>query len=476
MSEKQGLKIAIIGSGSTYTPELIDGFIRLRETLPVRQFMFMDIDDRKRTIVGELCIRMLREEKMDSEAILTADLDEAVRDADYVITQIRVGKLPARILDETIPPKYGLLGQETTGIGGFMKAQRTIPVMCHIADRVRELAPEAFIINFTNPSGIITEAVMKHGFKRIIGLCNVPINMTSSVREQIPDGELTMDYVGLNHLSWIYHIEQDGRDITEEAIRQGVKSERMNNIPPSDLDREITAVAGAVYSPYLEYFYDREHKKKHNLDSGKCRGEECMEIEEQLLALYSEKTLCRKPELLNKRGGHRYSEVAVNLVHDLCNNTGNVNIVNVRNGDTLDFLEPDDVIEVACAIDRDGAHPLPLRKIDNTHIKTMMETVKEYERQTVNAGLTGDRTAALRAMVVHPLMGGLHHIPKVSGRDAKRQPGLSAAIQILVGRESGEEKETAHKGRSGTDDHGNAHAGMVFTVLVSAHAGSADRI
>lgn len=176
MSEKQGLKIAIIGSGSTYTPELIDGFIRLRETLPVRQFMFMDIDDRKRTIVGELCIRMLREEKMDSEAILTADLDEAVRDADYVITQIRVGKLPARILDETIPPKYGLLGQETTGIGGFMKAQRTIPVMCHIADRVRELAPEAFIINFTNPSGIITEAVMKHGFKRIIGLCNVPVD------------------------------------------------------------------------------------------------------------------------------------------------------------------------------------------------------------------------------------------------------------------------------------------------------------
>ncbi len=405
MSETQGVKIAIIGSGSTYTPELIDGFIRLRKTLPVRQFMFMDIDDRKRTVVGELCIRMLQEEKMDSEAILTDDLDEAVRDADYVITQLRVGKLPARILDETIPPKYGLLGQETTGIGGFMKAQRTIPVMCHIADRVKELAPGAFIINFTNPSGIITEAVMKHGFNRIIGLCNVPINMTSSVREQIPDGELSMDYVGLNHLSWIYHIEQDGRDITQEAIRRGVKSERMNNIPPSDLDREITAVAGAVYSPYLEYFYDRDHKKKHNLESGKCRGEECVEIEEQLLALYAEKTLCRKPELLNKRGGHRYSEVAVNLVHDLYNNTGNVNIVNVRNGDTLDFLEPDDVIEVACAIDRDGAHPLPLRKITNTHIRTMMETVKEYERQTVIAGLTGDRTAALRAMVVHPLMG-----------------------------------------------------------------------
>lgn len=405
MLEEHGLKIAIIGSGSTYTPELIDGFIRLRATLPVRQFVFMDIDDRKRTIVGELCIRMLREEKMTCGTLLTDDLDEAVRDADYVITQIRVGKLPARIQDEKIPMKYGLLGQETTGIGGFMKAQRTIPVMCHIADRVKELAPGAFIINFTNPSGIITEAVMKHGYDRIIGLCNVPINMTTSVREQLPGGELTMDYVGLNHLSWIYHIEQDGRDITQEAIRQGVKSERMNNIPPSDLDREITAVAGAIYSPYLEYYYDREHKKKHGEESEKCRGEECVEIEEKLLALYSEKTLCRKPELLNKRGGHRYSEVAVNLVHDLYNNTGNVNIVNVRNGNTVDFLEPDDVIEVACTVDHSGAHPLPLREIENTHIRTMMQTVKEYERQTVIAGLTGDRTAALRALVVHPLMG-----------------------------------------------------------------------
>lgn len=402
---EQGLKVAVIGSGSTYTPELIDGFIRRRDTLTVRQFVFMDIDERKRSIVGGLCIRMLKEEGMDCDAVLTDDLDEALEDADYVITQIRVGKLPARILDEKIPVKYGLLGQETTGIGGFMKAQRTIPVMCHIADRLKELSPDAYLINFTNPSGIITEAVQKHGFDRIIGLCNVPINMAASVREQIPGGELSMDYVGLNHLSWIYHIEQDGVDITEKAVREGVKSERMSNIPPSELDKDITQIAGAVYSPYLEYYYDRSGKLKHNAESERCRGEECMEIEEQLLKLYSEEALVRKPALLDKRGGHRYSEVAVNLIHDLHNNTGNINIVNVRNGNTIDFLEPDDVIEVPCRIDREGAHPIAGKKIDNSHIRTMMLVVKEYERQAVEAGLTGDRTAAMRALMIHPLLG-----------------------------------------------------------------------
>lgn len=403
--EKRGLKIAIIGSGSTYTPELIDGFIRWKEELPVRAFYFMDIDERKRTIVGELCIRMLRHAGMECETVLTDDLDLAIAGADFVVTQIRVGKLPARILDEKIPMKYGLLGQETTGIGGFMKAQRTIPVLCHIADRIRALAPDAFLINFTNPSGVVTEAVMKHGFDRIIGLCNVPINMTASIREQLPGGELSMEYVGLNHLSWVYHVEQNGEDITQEVIRKGIRSERMKNIPPSRMDRQVTEMAGAVYSPYLEYFYDRDDKIRHNLEAKKCRGEECIEIEEQLLALYAKKELCLKPELLDKRGGHRYSEVAVKLIRDIHNDTGNINIVNVKNQGTLPFLEDDDVVEIACRTDRQGAHPLPLKKVENSHIRTMMQVVKEYERQTVLAGLYGDKTAAMRALMIHPLLG-----------------------------------------------------------------------
>lgn len=402
---KQGVKIAIIGSGSTYTPELIDGFIQLKNEIPIREISFMDIDNRKRTIVGGLCIRMLHQAEMDCKTVLTKDLDEAIAGADFVVTQIRVGKLPARILDEKIPVKYGLLGQETTGIGGFMKAQRTIPVLCHIADRIKELAPEAFLVNFTNPSGIITEAVMKHGFERIIGLCNVPINMKTSIEEQLPGKALSMDYVGLNHLSWVYHVEQDGKDITKEVIRRGIKSERMKNIPPTELDFQVTAVAGAVYSPYLEYFYDRRNKILHNEEAAKCRGEECMEIEEQLLELYSHEELCRKPELLDKRGGHRYSEAAVYLIRDLYKDSGNVHIVNVKNQGTLPFLLEDDVVEIACRIDKEGAHPIPIHEVENSHIRTMMQVVKEYERQTVLAGLYGDKTAAMRALIMHPLIG-----------------------------------------------------------------------
>jgi len=404
MNQKK-LKIAIIGAGSTYTPELIDGFIRLRDEIPIGEIAFMDIDERKRSIVGGLCVRMLHRAAMGCEAVLTGDLDTAVRNADFVVTQIRVGRLPARILDEKIPMKYGFLGQETTGIGGFMKAQRTIPVLCHIADRIRALAPQAYLVNFTNPSGIVTEAVRKHGFDRIIGLCNVPVNMYSSIEEQLPGGPVSMDYVGLNHLSWVYYVERDGVDITADVIRQGVKSERMKNISPSELDLQVTAVAGAVYSPYLEYYYDRRGKIRHSEQSPKCRGEECMEIEEQLLALYSNEELCCKPEQLERRGGHRYSEAAVNLIRDICQNSGRTHVVNVPNQGTLPFLLPDDVVEIACRIDRDGAHPLSLHPVDNSHIRTMMQVVKEYERQTVLAGLTGDRTAAMRALIIHPLIG-----------------------------------------------------------------------
>jgi len=403
--EKRGLKIAIIGSGSTYTPELIDGFIRLKEEVPIGELALMDIDQRKRTIVGGLCRRMLEEAKMPCRVTLTEDLDRAVAGADYVITQIRVGKLPARISDEKIPMKYGLLGQETTGIGGFMKAQRTIPVMCHIADRIQALAPKAYLINFTNPSGIITEAVIKHGFDRIIGLCNVPINMQSSIEEQLQMGPLTLDYVGLNHLSWVCRVEKDGEDITPEVIRRGIKSERMKNIPPSELDFQVTKVVGAVYSPYLEYYYDRGSKIRHNAEAEQCRGEACMEIEENLLKLYAQESLCRKPELLDKRGGHRYSEAAVNLIRDLYQDSGRVHVVNVKNQGTLPFLLYDDVVEIACRIDHEGAHPVPIHPVENSHIRTMMQVVKEYERQTVEAGLHGDRTAAMRAMLIHPLMG-----------------------------------------------------------------------
>jgi len=233
------LTIAIIGSGSTYCPELIDGFIKARNTLPLRRIAFMDIDERKREIVGQLCIRQLRNAGIDCETVLTDSLDEALRGADFVVTQIRVGKLPARHLDETIPPKHGLIGQETTGIGGFFKALRTIPVMANICARMEAICPNAWLINFTNPSGIITDFVLNHTNVKCIGLCNAPINMIDDLREEIGDCDIT--YLGLNHLSWI-------------------------------------TAPKVVPSYYLEYYDKKDEKLDEQSKQEKSRAEECMEI------------------------------------------------------------------------------------------------------------------------------------------------------------------------------------------------------
>ena len=204
------ITVAVIGSGSTYCPELVDGFLKAQDSLKLKKISFMDIDDRKRTIVGNLCDRILKHAGIDCEVVMTDDLDKALRGADFVVTQIRVGKLPARYLDETIPLKYNLIGQETTGIGGFFKALRTIPVMKHICDRIEAICPDAWLINFTNPSGIITEFVLNHTNVKCIGLCNVPIDMIDDTKEiSGEDSELT--YVGLNHLSWITSVKKDGK-------------------------------------------------------------------------------------------------------------------------------------------------------------------------------------------------------------------------------------------------------------------------
>lgn len=401
----KALKIVIIGAGSTYTPELIDGLVKMRDTLPVKTLVLMDIDARKLTIVGNLCVRMLQAEHMPCDVILTEDLEQAVRGATFVVTQIRVGKLAARIRDEKIPTKYHLLGQETTGIGGFMKAQRTIPAMCRIVDCLKKLAPDAFLINFSNPAGIVTQAMQQYGFEQSIGLCNVPVNMIASVQSQMNAPKATVEYVGLNHLSWITRVWVDGQDVTEKAIANGVKSEIMKNMKESQLDAQVTQLVGAIYSPYLEYFYDQNRKIAHGQEDKTCRGEDCLQIEEELLALYSQTQLCQKPALLDKRGGHRYSEVAISLINAIYNNTGETCIVNVANRGVVDFLNEDDVVEVACKVDAKGAHPLPLPRVENEHIRTLMASVKEYERQTVQAGLYGDKMAAMRALLVHPLLG-----------------------------------------------------------------------
>ncbi|HOJ36502.1 MAG TPA: 6-phospho-beta-glucosidase, partial [Clostridiales bacterium] len=242
--------VAVIGSGSTYCPELVDGFIKAKDRLGLKSLRLMDIDERKLNIVGDLCIRMLRNAGIDCEVIKTDSLDTALKGADFVVTQIRVGKLPARHLDETIPLKYDLIGQETTGIGGFFKALRTIPVMKEIADKVKELCPDAWLINFTNPSGIISEFLQNHTDIKSMGLCNVPINMIDDVKKAVgQDADVT--YLGLNHLSWITSVKKDGKEYIDRLFDEGFAPEVMANIHDDGFDISCLKAARGIPSSYL---------------------------------------------------------------------------------------------------------------------------------------------------------------------------------------------------------------------------------
>jgi 6-phospho-beta-glucosidase len=400
-------KIAIIGAGSTYTPELIDGFIKRKNELPVTSFYLMDIDNRKLKIVGNFAKRMLDANDVKCKFVMTEDLKAAIKDADFVLAQVRVGKLNARIKDEKIPLKYDLIGQETTGIGGFMKALRTIPVMMDIAEYVENYSPEAWLINFSNPSGIIAEALLNNTSVKMIGLCNAPIIMKREAMQRVPEGtsNIRIDYIGLNHLSWITGIYSDGREVLQDQLFDKYDFIDMKNIPKMDIDKELIKSIRSIPSSYLQYYYYREHQLQHMKKEKKCRGEVCLEIEEELLKLYQRSGLKEKPAILDKRGGHLYSDVAVSLVSAIYNNKNEEHIVNVKNNGALDFMANDDVVEIGCNVNKNGATPLPLKNMDNDHIKEMMRVIKAYEKHTVRAGIYGDYNEALNALLIHPLVG-----------------------------------------------------------------------
>jgi len=406
----RSIKIAIIGSGSTYTPELIEGFINRREALPLRALYLVDIDARKRQIVGDLCERMLRAKGIDCPVVQTQAWDEALDGADFVLTQLRVGKLPARILDEKIPLKHRMIGQETCGIGGMFKALRTVPVMLALCERMQALCPDAWLINFANPAGIVTQAIRNHTSVKMLGLCNVPINMFKSVREQLALGpDASIEYIGLNHLSWITAIRQDGRDLLSDAIARGLNSEAMKNIPAQGFPRELIRQVGGIPSSYLEYYYFREKKLQWLLEAKETRGEQCMRIEEELLALYGDPNLSEKPAQLMQRGGAYYSEVAISLVDAIHNDRGDVHVVNTLNGGALPFMADDDAVELTARVGAGGAQPIPLEPgFANTHIIGYMRTVKAYEREVVQAAMHGDVDAAMRALLINPLAGDYH--------------------------------------------------------------------
>lgn len=401
------IKIALIGAGSTYTPELMEGIINKKDSLPVGELYLMDIDERKLNIVGSLAKRQIEAAGLDCNVVLTTDLDESLKDANFVLAQIRVGKLPARVLDEKIPLKYGLIGQETNGIGGFFKGMRTIPEMMKIAKKMEELCPDAWLINFSNPAGMLTEALLNHTNIKAIGVCNVPINMIDSLKRRLKLENAEVEYLGLNHLTWVTSIKQDGVDYLEKAINEGINSEAMKNIPASGFTAELIKTVGAIPSSYLEYYYFKDTKLKNALEAEKSRGEVCIDIENELLEIYSNSELHTKPELLSRRGGARYSEVAINLVDSIYNDKQDIQVVNTLNNGALDFMADDDVIEINCLIGKDGPKPIKT-EVKNQHIIEYMKMIKAYEKHAVNAALTGDEDEAMRALLINPLVFDYH--------------------------------------------------------------------
>jgi len=399
----KGLKIAIIGSGSTYTPELIEGIINRKEIMPVRELSLMDIDSRKLNIVGSLAQRMIKHAGLDCNVVLSDCYDIVLDGADFVFVQIRVGKLPARVLDEKIPLKYNLIGQETTGIGGFFKGLRTVPVMMDIAARMKKLCPDAWMINFTNPSGICAQALLDHTSIKMMGLCNAPIVMREDAPKKFTDNTVTIDYVGLNHLSFVTGIRHEDRDYLQEALRGNNELlEKLDWI--NGFSKEEIRIAGGLPNYYVHYFmHQRDHVKKMQ-EAEQTRGEECMLIEEELLAMYSDASLYVKPEQLSKRGGAKYSEVACSLAESIYTNNGGVHVVNTYNNGAIPYMEDDDVVEVSANVGIDGPTTIAVKEPGGLYIQGLMRAVKAYERLTVKAAIEGSRDDAIRALLVNPLI------------------------------------------------------------------------
>jgi len=395
------MKIAVIGGGSTYTPELVEGFARRANVLALDELVLHDISTERLRVVGGLAERILRRSGFPGRLSTTTDLSEAVTGTAAVLIQLRVGGQQARLVDETLPGKYGLLGQETTGAGGFAKALRTVPVVLDIAAQVRQLSgPETWIVDFTNPVGIVTRALLDAGH-RALGLCNVAIGFQrrlAGMFEVAPE-RVRLGHVGLNHLSWIRSIEVDGVDRLPKLLagpNLALLEEKTG--VPSDLIRTI----GAIPSYYLHYFYctDAEVGRQR---AGSHRAEEVLKLENELLTLYADPALDHKPELLEHRGGAYYSEAAAALVTSLLTGDDGDHYVDLRNNGLVPGLPAEVVVEVAATVNRSGAHPRPVAALP-PEMLGLVQAVTAYEELAIEAAISGDRTVARRALLANPLV------------------------------------------------------------------------
>jgi 6-phospho-beta-glucosidase len=394
------MKLVVVGAGSTYTPELVSGLMRERDRVAVHELVLHDIDPERRDVVGGLARRILERQGFSGALAITGDLDRALDGADAVLIQIRVGGQAARLRDETIPATCGCIGQETTGAGGLAKAMRTVPIVLEIARRARELASrDAWIIDFTNPVGIVTRALLDAGH-RAVGLCNVAINFQRQIAAYlgVPPQRVLVDQVGLNHLTWVRAVWVDGQDVLAEVIgKHGDALAQETGLP-----RALLEELGAIPSYYLRYFYaEREVVEEQRTTAP--RAQVVADIERRLLDLYRDPTLTAKPELLRQRGGAFYSEAAIQLVASLLTDNGDIQVVDVRNDGALTGLADDDVVELPARIGRDGAVPVAQPALA-PELLGLVQHVAAYERLAAAAAASGDVDAARRALLAHPLV------------------------------------------------------------------------
>jgi 6-phospho-beta-glucosidase len=400
------MKLTVVGAGSTYTPELVS---HLSE-LPVDAVALHDVDSERLEIVGGLARRMLERQGYAGELSLTGDADAALEGASFVLVQIRVGGQEARLRDETVPLRCGCIGQETTGAGGFAKAMRTVPVMLELADRVAARADaNAWIVDFTNPVGIVTRALLDAGHCAV-GLCNVAIGFERRLARLlgVAPARVRVDQVGLNHLTWIRAVHVDGDDVLPALLEEhgdAIAAE-------IDLPRSVLDDLGAIPSYYLHYFYAHDRELAAQRD-GVPRAQTVAEIERELLRMYRDPALVEAPALLEQRGGAFYSEAAVALVRSLALDDGAVHVVDIRNGSTLAGLAPDDVVEVPARVDAGGPHALPQAPLA-PELLGLVQHVAAYERLTVEAATSRSVTAVRKALLAHPLIGQVDRVDELA--------------------------------------------------------------
>ena len=403
------MKIALIGGGSTYTPELVNGFLARADSFPLKELWLMDIDSERLEIVGGFAQRMVKAKGQPFKVVLSLDQREAIAGASYVTTQLRVGKMPARRGDEYLGLRHGLIGQETTGVGGMAKALRTIPVMLDIAKDIREVAPGALLANFTNPAGLITEALTRYAPDvSAVGVCNVGITTKMKILERlekatgkkIDDNQAVLNTLGLNHLTWHRGFTIDGEEMWPQIFPAYVADMKNDEEPEWDI-RTLESL-GMLPNYYLQYFYYTDKKLGEQEQWPPSRAEEVMEIEKDLLRDYADPSLTEPPADLMKRGGAYYSTLATQLINSHYNDLGETHVVNVRNKGAVKEWPADWVLELPARVDKKGIHPLHTDPLPAACFG-LISQIKMYELLTVEAAVHGDRNSAYQALLTHPL-------------------------------------------------------------------------